>query len=316
MDVETEQAVRTAIEQAAGKSRLFPAERLDRLGWDELLAADTESAVRILFEEKGRRLLVSPALDSVVHNALAGPWQWAAAPIVYPRPGSVTVLTDDGTRLDGLLLADPAQGAEQLLAPLPSGDGARLAALPVAGITATPVSGIDDSLELWRVTAARDRATELREGNDWDAGLSAARRALAHETIGLSRRMMHIVVEHVRAREQFGRPLGANQAVQHRLADAEVDLSCAEAIAEESWAAGTSLAAVAAKGAADRAFETIARHGQQLLGAIGYTWEHQWHHHLRRGLFLSALLGAADECERDVGRSLVQSGVVRMGRLR
>ncbi|TAM91445.1 MAG: acyl-CoA dehydrogenase, partial [Jatrophihabitans sp.] len=111
------------------------------------------------------------------------------------------------------------------------------------------------------------------------------------------------------------RPLGANQAVQHRLADAKVELSAAEELAAEAWATDTSFAAAAAKGMASKALNTVAAHGQQVLGGIGYTWEHSWRHPLRRGMFLSVLLGSADECDTEIGGALIRSGIIRLGSL-
>jgi alkylation response protein AidB-like acyl-CoA dehydrogenase len=136
---------------------------------------------------------------------------------------------------------------------------------------------------------------------------------LAHQLIGVSGELLRIAVDHVSTREQFGRPLGANQAVQHRLADARVDLTAAEELAGEAWLTETPLAAALAKGMASRAFETVAMHGQQVLGGIGYTWEHSWRHPLRRGMFLSVFLGASDECESEIGSTLIASGVTRIG---
>jgi hypothetical protein len=312
MDAEMEQAVRAAIGQAARESRDFSHDRLEELGWEELLAEDAAVAVRVLFEEHGRHLLASPALDSVVHGVLRGPWTWTTARIAYPLPGSDGAV--DGADIDGLMVAGIDEGVKHVLAPVPSEGEMRLHVLAATDVQAEPVGGLDPDLSLWRVTASRGSAREA-DGvvGAWPEALAAARRALAHELVGLSRTMMSIVVEHVSTRHQFGRPLGANQAVAHRLADAQVDLTAAELLAEESWATPTAFAAAAAKAQADRAFESIGGGGQQVLGAIGYTWEHSWHRYLRRGLALSALLGSVDECEREVGRRLLDTGIPRLG---
>ena len=116
-------------------------------------------------------------------------------------------------------------------------------------------------------------------------------------------------------RQQFNKPLGANQAVQHKLADAKVLLEAATVIADEAWETPTPFAALAAKAQASRAFDLIAASGQQLLGAIGYTWEHEWRRYVRRGFLLTVLLGSADELEYEIGATLVADGVPRMGGL-
>jgi alkylation response protein AidB-like acyl-CoA dehydrogenase len=183
--------------------------------------------------------------------------------------------------------------------------------------TSVPVGGLDESAGLFTVSAPVAAARPVAAGiPPWSAGVRVARRALAHQLVGVSKQLLGIAVDHVRVREQFGRPLGANQAVQHRLADVQVDLAAAEELVEESWRTDTDLAAVAAKGLADRTLESVGAGGQQVLGAIGYTWEHSWRHALRRGMFLSAFLGSVDECEREVGALLLESGtggVTRIG---
>ncbi|MCW2747604.1 MAG: Acyl-CoA dehydrogenase, short-chain specific, partial [Nocardioidaceae bacterium] len=259
MDAELEKGIKSAVESAAKESSTFSSARLVELGWDELLADDPETAVRALFEESGNKLISSSALDSVVLAALDAPWSWTTTRVGYPRPGNQSASAADG-RIDAVLLAD-VEGIEQVVVPLDTADGIKLYVVALADGEASPIGGIDKALGLYRFTADSSKAV-LAEGalaDGWPAALLVARRAVSHQIIGLSHKMMDIAVDHVTVRHQFGRPLGANQAIQHRLADAKVEISAAETFADESWATATQLSTSAAKGQASRAIELMAK---------------------------------------------------------
>jgi hypothetical protein len=304
--------VRLAIAAAAKESLAFGHARLAELGFDDLLESEPQLAVVTLFEEKGRLRLTGPALDAVVLGALGGPYPWATTRVAYPEPGQLSVSVA-GTELCGLAFDDLDETIERVLCPVPSAGGIDLRVIPAAVCRTEPVGGLDESAGLYRVRAEESAAVPAATGEDWAAGLRVARRALSHELIGVASDLLSIVVGHVTVREQFGRPLGANQAVQHSLATAKVELSAAQELAAEAWRTSTPLAAAVAKGMASRAANTVAANGQQALGAIGYTWEHSWRHPLRRALLLSVLLGSADECDAEIGADLVRAGVVRIG---
>jgi hypothetical protein len=304
--------VRHAIAAAAKESLAFNQARLTELGWDELLDSEPQLAVVTLFEEMGRLRLTGPALDSVVLAAVGGPYPWATTRVLYPVPGQPGASLT-GSQLSGLTFDVVDETIEQVLCPVPTPAGIELRAVPAGACRAVPVGGLDKSAGLYRVTAEVSAAHPARTKEGWATGLMAARRALAHELIGLAGDLLAIAVGHVTVREQFGRPLGANQAVAHSLATAKVELSAASELAAEAWRTRTPLAAAVAKGMASRASNTIAANGQQALGAIGYTWEHSWRHPLRRAMLLSVLLGSADECDAEIGATLVRTGVVRIG---
>ena len=312
MDVEIEQAVRSAVGRAAQESRDFTTKRLDDLGWTELLEADEATATKVFFEEQGRLLLSSSALDSVVVRAMGGGWSWPSARVGYPLPGRTSADAGPGTDVEALVFS--RDEFDVALVAVDTGSGIVVHSVAHADAVLNPVDGMDETLGLSRLTAKRADLVPA-ERTDWSAGLAAGRRALAHELLGVSRQMLDIVVEHVSTREQFGHPLGVNQVIQHRLADARVDLEAADMICDESWNTATTFAAATAKAQAGNAFNLTAQHGQQFLGGIGYTWEHHWRHHVRRGFVLSVLLGASDECESEIAATLLANGVVRLGNL-
>ena len=313
MDVEIELAVRDAVQGAARQSVSFPPDRLDELGWGELLEADSESAVRAFFEEQGRLILSSDVLDSVMIAALGDErFVWPQTQFLFPVPGQTACSSESGT-FRGLAFGELA---ESFVVPVERDGVVRLLTITRAELDIEPVQGIDPTAGL---VSATGNATNLEDpgfdADTWATALAAGRRALAHELVGLSSRMIELVVEHVSVRHQFGKPLGINQAVQHKLADAKVLLEAARALTGESWETTTTFAATVAKAQASRAFDLIAASGQQLFGAIGYTWEHEWRRYIRRGFLLSVLLGATDELEREIGEALVADGVPRIGGL-
>lgn len=110
--------------------------------------------------------------------------------------------------------------------------------------------------------------------------LDRARVALAAEQVGGAARCLEIAVEHVKTREQFGRPIGSLQAVKHQCAKMRYDLEVARSAAwYAAWAieeAPGELAMVipTVKYLCSEAFESAARRCVHLLGGIGFTWEH------------------------------------------
>lgn len=104
---------------------------------------------------------------------------------------------------------------------------------------------------------------------------------------GAMRRVLDIVIDHANTRKQFGRPLSAFQAIQHRLAEAASELTVAEAAlsgaldaADGGWL--RPILWQSAKVQAGRAATTVTAAAHQILGAIGFTEEHMLHHYSKR----------------------------------
>jgi alkylation response protein AidB-like acyl-CoA dehydrogenase len=120
---------------------------------------------------------------------------------------------------------------------------------------------------------------------------------VAAEAAGLAGWALDTAVEHARTREQFGRPIGAFQAIKHRCADMLVRVEQARATAWDAARAldestpSRDLAAAAAIAVAVAAAVDNAKDCVQVLGGIGYTWEHDAHIVLKRALSLRALIG-------------------------
>jgi hypothetical protein len=138
--------------------------------------------------------------------------------------------------------------------------------------------------------------------------LGEARRALGWWLVGTARAMLTLARQHALDRVQFGRPIAAFQAIRHRLAETLVAIEGAEATLNLPGTDNPDLTAMLAKAAAGKAALTAARHCQQVLGGIGFTAEHDLHHHVKRALVLDGLLGSSRELTRRAGAGLRARG--------
>jgi alkylation response protein AidB-like acyl-CoA dehydrogenase len=124
---------------------------------------------------------------------------------------------------------------------------------------------------------------------------------MAITTVGACQRILDLVLDHVRSRQQFGVAIGSFQAVQHKAADMHVAIERARALAYYSalTIAGNDprrrLAAAMAKAAAGECQSLVFRHGLQLFGAMGFTWENDLQFALKRAKAGELMLGGTAE---------------------
>jgi alkylation response protein AidB-like acyl-CoA dehydrogenase len=134
--------------------------------------------------------------------------------------------------------------------------------------------------------------------------------AYAADALGAAQAVMSQAVEYAKVRRQFGQPIGSFQAVQHLCVDMYETVELARGgVLHALWATDAAepaerhLAAVRAKAFAAQ-LATVGDTAIQVLGGVGYTWEHDAHLYLKRLLGWSAFLGAADGYLQEVGRQL------------
>jgi alkylation response protein AidB-like acyl-CoA dehydrogenase len=145
------------------------------------------------------------------------------------------------------------------------------------------------------------RANRGEEFFDADAPEPERLAALALEASGIAQRALELAVEHAKTREQFGRPIGVYQAVSHPLANTYVEAELARSLAY--WAAWcvaendeqTAIAVAAAKSYAGDAAVAACERAIQVLGGIGFTWEHPLHTYYKRALWIQAHGGYSRE---------------------
>jgi alkylation response protein AidB-like acyl-CoA dehydrogenase len=114
---------------------------------------------------------------------------------------------------------------------------------------------------------------------------------------GLSMGVLEMTTEYVKNRKQFGRSVGSFQAVKHKLASIHIAIECARPAA---WYAGYAIAtgapdaseaAAVAQVVAIEAEKLCNREALQCHGGIGFTWEHDLHIRLKRGILLRSEFG-------------------------
>lgn len=117
------------------------------------------------------------------------------------------------------------------------------------------------------------------------------------ELVGVARKALDLTLEYVRARSQFGKPIGSFQSLQHRLVDAALQVELVTASLEEALASSEPLhrRAYSARTKARAAATAldVTRLAIQLHGAIGITRDCDIGHYFTRAIALNAALGTS-----------------------
>jgi alkylation response protein AidB-like acyl-CoA dehydrogenase len=281
----------------------------------------------VLFEQMGYALAPSPLLSNTIAGlalSLCGsddlrerylrplaegerrgtPALWdAGSPATAGRFTLEAKAAGDGVVLDGekTLVLDAA-GADFFL--VATSDGRRHVVDSGAdGVTITPEEAIDPTRRFSsvRFEGVRVAAADTLPGEAADY-LPVFHRvcvALAAESTGIAQRTLEMAVEYAKDRQQFGRPIGAYQAVSHRCAQMLLETENARsAVYGAAWAADAEpeslpLAASTAKAYASDAGWRVPDASIQVHGGIGFTWEHDLHFFLKRGRSNAAIFGDA-----------------------
>jgi alkylation response protein AidB-like acyl-CoA dehydrogenase len=169
------------------------------------------------------------------------------------------------------------------------------------GVTVTAEESIDLTRRLFsvRFDGVHPAATLPASGEDYLPVFLRGCVALAAESTGLAQRALEMSVAYAKDRQQFGRPIGAYQAVSHRCAQMLLETeNSRSAVYGAAWAADAEpeslpLAASMAKAYASDAGWRVPDMAIQVHGGIGFTWEHDLHFFLKRGRANAASLGDA-----------------------
>jgi alkylation response protein AidB-like acyl-CoA dehydrogenase len=199
-----------------------------------------------------------------------------------------------------------AEGAAVLV--LSAGEDAALIVEPDAA-SIEPLDLVDTTRRYFTV-AARDGEPIA---GDVAAAADRSLVVLAAELVGVAQRALEMAVAYAKEREQFGRPIGAYQAVSHRCAQMLYDVEEARSLTYyAAWCSGAEpeslpLAASMAKARSSDAARAVTAAALQVFGGIGFTWEHDVHFLLKRARVSAELLGTARQ-HRERVASLVGLG--------
>ncbi len=278
-----------------------------RAGGQELGAIE----LAIVQEEMGRLCVPGPYLDVVLAAAalaVAGKQDALVGEIVagkkivtiarhdapYAGTGG-TAPTTSGNRIRGTKFFVPFAAAADALV-VAAADGVVLADGP---FQVTALQTIDLAQRFGDV-ALEHQVTPLGplallERVDRLAALGASAMLL-----GLMSRALEMTLEYVQTRQAFKRPIGAFQALQHRLADMLLRVeSTRSAVYRAAWcldtdAPETALACAAAKAYAGDSARHVCGEAIQMHGGIGFTWELDLHLFFKRVKTLEQHYGSTE----------------------
>lgn len=280
----------------------------------------------VLAEELGRVLApgpLVPTLTQLLPALRAGGWDSRVSLVAAGQlTGSLALAEESGWSLDQVATrvdragstwrlqghkryVQEAGAVDEYVAVARAGSGLALVRVPAEAVVVEPIQSLDATRRLG------DLVFDGVERADEDVALvgrTALARVLEEATIctaldmvGCCQAILDTTVAYVCTRVQFGVPIGSFQAVKHRLVDMFVSLERARAtayfaaacVAEDDprRAAATSTA----KAAAGDCQRLVGTGGIQLLGGIGYTWEHDQHLYVKRAKAGDALFGTAHQ---------------------
>jgi alkylation response protein AidB-like acyl-CoA dehydrogenase len=276
---------------------------LCELGWPGIFIAEEYGGqglgvveLVILVEELGYALAPLPFLS----NAAAGLAIQAAGSEEQKQRWLPGIASGERLGAAGLVrggeakLVPDAHEAELIV--LCSAEGVTVVERSAADVE--PVTTMDVTRRFARV---RDSGGgEALEGEPGPA-IGATLAAVSAELTGVAQRAMEMAVEYARDRKQFGRPIGAYQAVSHRCAQMLLETEGARsATYYAAWTADAEpesleLACSMAKAYASDAAWRVCSSSLQVHGGIGFTWEHDLHFFLKRAKVDGLLWGSASE---------------------
>lgn len=251
-------------------------------------------------EEQKRRLL--PEICKGSHKATlawleeSGTWEPSGIGLTARREQNTYVL--EGTKL----FVHDAHNADWMVVAArtkPGDDTLGISLLIVEGgqpgIRTRVMKTMDQTRKLCEVMFDRVRVPANcllgEEHGGWPLLERVADRAkvgLCAEMCGGMEKVLEMSVAYAKVREQFGRPIGSFQAIQHKCANMLVQVeSSKSATYYAAWAvanntADAHLAASMAKAYCSDAYRTVAGEGIQIHGGIGFTWEHDMHLYFKR----------------------------------
>ena len=262
-------------------------------------------------EEMGRACLAGPFLSTLFATALirAAATQeqqarWLPLIAAGEMKATVAVLEESASwDLDAIrsstrkLFVGDADVADLILC---VGPDCVIVAAERADVSVVPMPWMDARRNIFEVTFDRLDGDILPGGRDAvRSAIDVATVALCAEMVGGMQWVLDTAVEYAKTREQFGRPIGSFQAVQHQCADMLLMTESARsATYYAAWTLtendpGAPLAVSMAKAYCSDACREVGNRGVQVHGGIGFTWEHDLQLYYKRAKSSETMFGDA-----------------------
>ena len=279
----------------------------------------------LVLEQMGASLLVGPYLSCVLsasalmlsdNEAMKAEYlpdiatgEWFSALAVAEDTGrwdsrSVDTIADwgdDGYSVSGskAYVVD-GQYADFYVVSARCADGVRLFVIDydAPGITVRPLKPLDQTRPLARLEFDGTPARRLSD-DPGAADLMAAicGIAFAAEQVGGAQRCLDMAVEYAKTRVQFGRPIGAFQAIKHKCADMLLAVESARSAAYhaaqvlDERTEDPRVVSAVAQAHCSTAYLQVAGENIQIHGGIGFTWEHPAQLYFKRAKSSEILFG-------------------------
>ena len=309
---------------------------LTELGVPALMAPEAQGGLDLglvdmgtALEEAGRALYYGPLISSAVSGVLTVRLLGSetdhtdllpsiadgtvVATLAHLEPGArydwrAPQARADASRLTGTKCWVPdASVADLLLVVAQAEDGIAVFAVEsdADGVSVTETPTYDVSRSFATVTLAGAQARRVGSGDAAAALVQVVDRtmlAYVVDGLGAAERALEMTLDYAQTREQFGRPIGSFQAVQHLCADMLQLLEMGRAGAHYAlWAADSSdeaaahLASTMACAWAADAFYQLGATAIQVFGGVGFTWEHDIGLYFKRLLTVAQVYGDTRE---------------------
>jgi hypothetical protein len=214
--------------------------------------------------EVAASLLVRPFVEPKATRPLALVWGDATRPTRFlPQANSALIATDSGVRLLEIASGD-VENVESLFA-YPVG---HLRPCAIARAMALPDACSAVLSHWWRIATTLEIHGALKAASD-------------------------LTIEHVKQRRQFGQPLGAFQALQHRLAINATSVEAMRWLALRAVDSGSEQDSALAAGYSQQEITRIVYDVHQLSGAMGLTTEYALHRFTYRARLLQSERGGS-----------------------
>jgi alkylation response protein AidB-like acyl-CoA dehydrogenase len=188
----------------------------------------------------------------------------------------------------------------------------------VEGLLRVPLVTMDQTRKLARVRLTATPAEAVGPTADVlglvEDAMAVSAALLGSEQVGGIAAVLDLAVRHAKTRQQFGRPIGSFQAIQHDCATMLVELEAARSAAYYArqaidlgwvdWRAAAGVSAMYVKETYRRATDRLI----QILGGIALTWEHPAHLYLKRARSSELLLGSPAQHGEQLARLLQLEG--------
>ena len=184
--------------------------------------------------------------------------------------------------------------------------------LPSSEVEIVLQKSVDETRRLFSIKWQPTKHTSVEVHPDVvRKSILSATTATAAQALGIATHLLETTISYVKEREQFGKPVGINQAIKHHLADTGKAIEFARPMVHRAaWALSVSdpeehVAVSMGKYLASKAVNHACRTALQCHGAIGYTMEYDLQIWLKRGWALAATRGDAIAHIDVIGRNIL-----------